>query len=125
MNGGLFLGKRVLVLEDEALIAMLLGELIEAAGGTAEVTHTLDAAAAAAEHTRPDLAILDINIHGEPSFAVAAQLRALGVPIVFASGYSRADTPPDMVAVPVVTKPYGLPELERAFAEAIARQAGA
>ena len=125
MSGAVCRGKRVLVLEDEAIIAMLLDELIEAAGGTAHCVSTLAAVPAALDQAMPDLAILDINIRDESSFAVAALVAERGVPFIFASGYSRPAIPAAMAAVPIVTKPYGLAELEEAFAEAIAGQAGA
>lgn len=117
---GVFQGKRVLVLEDEPIIAVLLEELIEAAGGQAECLSTLAAVQQALDRGTPDMAILDINIHNENSYAIAERLQLLGVPLIFASGYGSNGRPANMAEVPVVTKPYGLDELEQALAEAIA-----
>lgn len=111
-------GRRVLVLEDEPIIAILLQELIEAAGGVADCALNLEAAAAALAQTRPDLALLDINVHDRTSFELARRLSVMQVPVVFASGYGRNMIPPDMAQVPTVTKPYGLEEIERAFGAA-------
>ncbi|MFM6950877.1 MAG: response regulator [Novosphingobium sp.] len=115
MKGDLLRGKRVLVLEDEPIIAMLLEELIEAAGGTAQCVTSLAGADKAIAEIPPDLAVLDINIHNQTSFDLARQLADRGVPFIFASGYGKQVVPPEMGQVPTVTKPYGLDELDRAF----------
>ncbi len=122
MRNGPILGKRILVLEDEPLIAILLEELIEAAGGEAEWVTTLDAADSALTLKRPDLAMLDIRINDRSSFDLARQLRGLGVPFIFASGYTSKDVPKDLAQVPSVTKPYSLDELERAFRAALGQR---
>lgn len=114
--------KRVLVLEDEPIIAMLLEELIEAAGGMPQCVTSLKAAAGALEKSLPDVAILDINVHDSTSFDLAQRLIDLGVPLIFASGYGKRAVPPDLAHVPMVTKPYGLHELEQAFRSALGRQ---
>ena len=119
MRNGLIRGKRILVLEDEPIIAMLLGELIEAAGGEAECVSTLAAADAAVKRRQPDVAVLDINIHDRTSFDLARRLAGLRVPFIFASGYASKVVPEGMAQVPIVTKPYGLDELERAFRAAL------
>lgn len=124
MRGEAIRGRRVLVLEDEPIIAMLLEELIEAAGGEPECVSSLDGAAAALDRAMPDLAILDININNTASFGIAARLDEGGIPFIFASGYGSRVIPPEMSQVPTVTKPYGLDELEHALDAAIARQAG-
>lgn len=116
------LGKRILILEDEPIIAMLLEELVEAAGGEATCVTTLNAADAALANGQPDLAVLDINIHDQTSFDLARQLFALAVPFIFASGYGSKVVPADLAQVPVVTKPYGLDELEDAFRAAASLQ---
>ncbi len=115
MKNGLLRGKRVLVLEDEPIIAMLLAELIEAAGGEADCIGALSGADAALARRQPDFAVLDINIHGQTSFDLARQLTDLAVPVIFASGYGRKVLPPDMEHLPAVTKPYTLDELDLAF----------
>ncbi len=115
MRSGLLRGKRVLVLEDEPIIAMLLGELIEAAGGEADCVTSLEAVDAVLEHRLPDLAVLDINIHQNTSFDLARRLTGLGVPLIFASGYGSKVVPAELAHFPAVTKPFGLDELMQAF----------
>lgn len=122
MRGDLFLGKRVLILEDEPIIAILLEELIEAAGGEPITMTSLGTVDAILAKKKPDLAILDINIHNKTSFGIGRLLRDLGIPFIFASGYGGKLAPDDLAQVPTVTKPYGLDDLEQAFREAISQQ---
>lgn len=114
--------KRVLVLEDEPIIAMLLEELIEAAGGVPQCVTSLNAADGALEKSLPDVAILDINVRNLTSFDLARRLIDQGVPFIFASGYGQRVVPPDLAHVPMVTKPYGLHELEQAFRTAFGQK---
>ncbi len=53
-----------------------------------------------------DGAILDVNLAGEPSYAVAEQLRRRGIPFVFASGYDPASLRADFRDVGMLRKPY-------------------
>jgi DNA-binding NarL/FixJ family response regulator len=84
-------GLRVLVVEDEALIAMELEDRLAAmgcvvVGPAANVARAL--ALLASE--RPDLALLDVNLGRERSTPVAEALRAAGVPFLLATGYDDA-----------------------------------
>jgi ActR/RegA family two-component response regulator len=86
--------KRVLVVEDDYLVAMDIARALERAG--AEVigpVPAVDAALGALKQTVPDGAILDINLGGEMAFPVADALLALGVPFVFATGYDAQVIP--------------------------------
>ena len=85
-----FKGRRILVVEDEMMIAMLvedmLGELGCAVVGPA---HALDTALAmAASEVGLDAALLDVNLGGTSVFPVADALRAKGVPAIFSTGYT-------------------------------------
>jgi len=105
-------GRRVLVVEDEALVAVLIEEALTSAGAAiigpfAAVAPSL--AAIAAEP--PEVAILDLNLAGESSLPVAAELVARGVPIIFASGYGAAGLPPKYRERPMLAKPYDPAEL--------------
>ena len=112
-------GKRLLVVEDEFVIALDLQNLLEAAGHevvalAASVPDALALLAAGAgsrqeERRQPlllDGAVLDVNLRGEPATPVAAALAARGVPFVFVSGYGAAGRPPGHEAAPVLAKPY-------------------
>jgi CheY-like chemotaxis protein len=84
-----FRGRRVLIVEDEQLIAWDLSEELRAAGAfVMEPKGTVDAALHALAHeAAPDVAVLDLHLtNGEPAFAIADQLRSRRIPFVFYSG---------------------------------------
>ena len=83
-------GKRIMIVEDEALVAMMVEDLLgdlgyEVAGSFGAVGDAL--AWLGGDQAPPDGAVLDVNIGGEMVFPVAEALRARGVPFVFATGY--------------------------------------
>ena len=105
----MIVGRRVLLVEDEAIIAMtaedMLADLgLEVAGSAA----TLEDAVAQAGTLAIDAAVLDINLNGKLSMPVAERLRARGVPFAFATGYGSAGPMIDrrFADVPVIAKPY-------------------
>ena len=86
--------KRVLVVEDDYLVAMDIARSLERAG--AEVigpAPAVEAALDAVERTALDGAILDMNLGGEMAFPVADALMARGVPFIFATGYDAQVIP--------------------------------
>ncbi|HEY0837550.1 MAG TPA: response regulator [Azospirillum sp.] len=95
MNSGGPVLKRILVVEDEALVALYTQELLEDAGHTVVgLAATGESALALAEHNRIDLALLDIRLPGGmDGVEVAAALRArYRTPIIFVSGTLDAET---------------------------------
>lgn len=111
-------GLRILVLEDEPIIAMALEELLEDDGALPTVVATLAQAFEAIESAEFDAAILDINVHGDKSYPVGQRLIERGVPFVFASGYGDTLNPPELAHVPTVTKPYNNAEIAAALGRA-------
>jgi CheY-like chemotaxis protein len=112
-------GKRILVVEDEALLAMTIEDVLADAGATvvgpaSAVARALDLAA----DGPLDAALLDINLGDERSDAVAEMLRNRGVPVVLATGYGSASVPGD---TPVLAKPYREKQIVEALAAAIAQ----
>ncbi|MDQ2104577.1 PAS domain S-box protein [Azospirillum isscasi] len=100
-------GARVLVVEDEALTAMGLQQVLEDAGYRVigPVAHVQDAIDLA-RGSPPDLAVLDVNLFGQPSFPVAELLDDMGVPFLFCTGYGSLNTPNDRLRqAPVLAKP--------------------
>src|SRR6516165_7818743 len=98
--------KRVLVVEDDYLVAMDIVRALERAG--AEVigpAPAIEAALDVLEQTVPDGAILDINLGGEMAFPVADALLARGVPFVFATGYDAQVIPQRFTHVKRCEKP--------------------
>jgi CheY-like chemotaxis protein len=117
-------GVRVLLVEDEAIIAMTAEDMLEELGCTVAATAAnLSEALAAAEAGGFDLALLDINLNGRESLPVAARLRAAGTPFVFTTGYGAAGSGSDYADVPLVTKPYQMADLKRAMTAALGRYA--
>lgn len=117
-------GKRVLVLEDEALIALMLTDMLQELGCT--IIGPANTAAAALDRlakVTPDLAILDVNLAGTSSAPVAAALRARGVPFVYCTGYAEPalQIAPELLA-PMLTKPVDPRELAEALRQAAGEQ---
>lgn len=99
--------RRVLVVEDEYLVAMLVEEMLEGFGyEVAQVAATLEAALNAATNASFDVAILDINLNGNPSAPVAEVLTARGIPFIFATGYGSAGLDNRYAGTPTLQKPF-------------------
>jgi CheY-like chemotaxis protein len=105
---------RVLVVEDEMLIGMLLEDMLADLGHevVAVVPRLKDAMAAATKEAF-NLAILDVHLHGESAFPVADALIARGIPFVFATGYGERGLPDTYRERPVLQKPFAKEDLER------------
>lgn len=114
-------GKRILVIEDEALINMLLVDILEDAGATVVgPATTLAKALAMAEMEAHDAAIVDVNLAGEHSWPVAQRLAARGVPFVFTTAYAR-HSDPLLEGAPFLAKPYGVRDLLAAMEALVTR----
>jgi CheY-like chemotaxis protein len=109
---------RVLVAEDEALVAMLVEDMLTDIGciviGPAG---SLDEALQLAREDNFDVALLDVNLAGRPVFPVADILRERGVPYVFASGYGESGVSDEHRGAPVLQKPFRESDLARILAE--------
>lgn len=108
---------RVLVVEDEMTIALLLEDmLLELGHSVVAMPMRLEAAIGIAQSAEMDFAILDINLDGAKSYPVAEILRARGVPFAFASGYGSVGVDPPFQDLPVLQKPFSLAQLEHLVA---------
>ena len=106
-------GLRVLVVEDEAIIAMLIEEFLEELGCELVATATrLEAAIEVARTLTIDIALVDLNLAGKVSYPVAEILQARGIPFVFATGYGKPGLPSALQATPVLVKPFQMTQLE-------------
>ena len=117
-------GQRVLLVEDEAMITLLLEDMLGDLGcevvGPAD---TVDSAMAlAAGETPIDIAVLDVNLAGRQVYDVADTLRAKGVPIVFSSGYGAGRLREVDQGAPVLGKPFRQQDLVAALRRALAPQ---
>ncbi|MEJ0014010.1 MAG: response regulator [Bauldia sp.] len=98
---------RVLVLDDEPLIAMMLEDwLAELGHQTLGPARTIAAALELVENGAPEAAILDLSINGEMSYAVAERLAVRGIPFAFATGHGAARLQAPYDAVPMLGKPF-------------------
>ncbi len=104
-------GKRVLVVEDEALLSMLVEDELRGAGATVlgpacSLGDALRLVEAAAADGGISAAVLDINLDGRHVAPVADRLAALGVPFVFATGYGENHDTGGHGTAPTLRKPY-------------------
>ena len=98
---------KILVVEDDALIAMEMGERLEDLGyAPLEPARTIEAAEALLQTQRPAAALLDANLAGVSSVPLGAKLAAMGVPVAFCTGYDAIkNLPPELAKAPILTKP--------------------
>ena len=109
-------GRRVLVVEDEALVAMLVEDaLLDAGAEVIGPVATVAEALTLLKSQTPEAAVLDLNLAGETSTPVADELKRRGVPFVIATGYGADGVPPSHAGVPVLAKPYDPAELTSAL----------
>ena len=100
-------GKRVLIVEDEPLVAMdMEAELASLGLDVIGPVSTVASAARAIDETPLDAALLDANLHGEPVERIAEALTRKGVPFAFATGYGREALPVAFRGAPVLAKPF-------------------
>ncbi|WP_132533465.1 MULTISPECIES: response regulator [unclassified Rhizobium] len=113
-------GKRVLIVEDEMLVALLMEDFILQLGcEIAGIAMRLEPALDLARTLDIDIAILDINLAGKQSFPIAHQLETRGIPFVFASGYGAAGLEGSGISAPVLQKPFNVTDVGRLLASAL------
>jgi CheY-like chemotaxis protein len=115
-------GLRVLVVEDETLVAMLLEDMLAdhgcvVAAVAARVPQALELIAD--DSLVIQAAILDVNLAGQPSFPLAEALAAKGVPFVFATGYGAGGLPEAWRDRPTLQKPFSHDDVGRMLLAAI------
>jgi CheY-like chemotaxis protein len=113
-------GRRVLVVEDELMIAMLVEDMLADLGcSVVGPAHELASALELAKGGGIDAALLDVNLAGQPVFPVADALRARGVPSIFSTGYGEAGLRDVDAGAPVLQKPFRAGDLARALTAAL------
>jgi two-component SAPR family response regulator len=105
-------GIRVLIVEDEYLIALDVCEWLKRSGASVigparSVTHALRLLAS----SQVDVAVIDVNLGEGPNFEVPEHLTRARVPFLFATGYDELAIPPRFADVPRMEKPYGQVQL--------------
>jgi CheY-like chemotaxis protein len=113
----------VLVVEDEAMVAMLVEDMVLDFGSEiVGPASRIDEALRLAQHAELDAAILDINVGGALVFPVAEVLRERGIPVIFATGYGSEALPPRFRDNPSLPKPFKYQSLADALRKALADQ---
>lgn len=124
MNGSSLIGARVLVVEDEWLVSLLIADtLVDAGcivlGPFARVADALLAVAAELF----DAAVLDVNVANEKAFPIAYKLEERGIPFLFITGYGKSALPRDRPDWEAYPKPFEPAELIAALAEKLVESA--
>jgi CheY-like chemotaxis protein len=114
---------RVLVVEDEAMVAMLLEDMVldfgsEVVGPIAKVHEAINLAQSA----ELDAAILDVNVDGSVIFPVADILSDRGIPLIFATGYGPKVLPARFCNCPTLSKPFSYQSLVDVLRPILANQ---
>ena len=107
-------GRRVLVVEDQYLLATDVCELLVEAG--AEVLGPVPDSYSACrliDEERPDNAVVDIDLGEGPTYEVASRLAERRVPFLFATGYGAKILKPPHSGTPTLQKPFQIADLER------------
>jgi CheY-like chemotaxis protein len=105
-------GLRVLVVEDEYLVAALIEEMLESAGCVVSgpiprLAEALDAI----DHGTYDAAVLDVNLGGDRIDPVADALSERNIPFAFVTGYGAAALPDEYAERPRLCKPFRMADL--------------
>lgn len=114
-------GRRVLVVEDEPLVAMLLEVILEDMGCTpvGPAASVGDGLAIMAGGEPIDAALLDVNVAGQLVFPIAAALSARGVPFVFSTGYGEGGLSDEWRGHPTIQKPFTEAAIRNALMKAM------
>jgi CheY-like chemotaxis protein len=115
------LDRRILVVEDEYLIAMSLQDALESAGSVVvgPVSSVDKAIKTIESEPHIDAAVLDVNLGGALAYPVADMLIARKIPFVFTSGYEDNVLRTRYAQVKNCPKPYMFQAMEKALAEAM------
>jgi CheY-like chemotaxis protein len=117
-------GLRILIVEDEVLIALDIEEMLlrlqcEVVGPAATIAEALSTIAGS---DRIDGAILDLNLQGETVLPVVHRLNERSVPFVIATGYVRRGSDhPALLGARRLAKPFGIKDVEKALRDILPR----
>ncbi|RAK51723.1 response regulator [Phenylobacterium soli] len=111
-------GLKVLVVEDEMMVSMLIEDMLDELGcKVVGPASRLDEAMELAKDAELDCAVLDVNLGGQPIFPLADLLRERGAPFAFATGYGDAGLRDVDKGSPVLQKPFRENDLARVLGE--------
>jgi CheY-like chemotaxis protein len=114
------LNRKVLVVEDEMMIAMLIEDMLDEfgcklVGPATNVPRALELIG----KESIDVAVLDLNLDGKDTYAIADALQRKNVPFIFATGYGSTGLRQEYGNRPVLQKPFQARDLETALTEAL------
>ena len=117
-------GRRILLVEDEAVVSMMLEDLLigfgcEVVGPAARLQKAVDLAT----HATVDGALLDINIGGETAYPIAKILSERGIPFAFSTGYTAAFVNEAYRERPMVQKPFHAEKLREVLTRMLSKAA--
>ena len=119
-------GLKVLVVEDEMMVSMLIEDMLADLGCTVVgPASRLEEAVDLARTADLDCAVLDVNLGGQPIFPLADLLREKGAPFAFATGYGDAGLRDVDRGTPVLQKPFRVGDLARVLGELRTAASGA
>ena len=117
--GELLTGHRILIVEDNFVMALDLSLMVEDLGGAVVgPVGRLDEGMSLARSNELDGAILDVNLDGSNTFPLADGLLAANVPVIFATGYDMKMLPDRFAQTPKLGKPFNARSVEKAIREA-------
>lgn len=119
-------GKILMIVEDEVLVALMLRDELEDAGyHVLDLTDRRDEAIEVAKASKPDLALVDIQLAGnDDGVELAENLKALGIPVLFISGQVNRASSARTVAIGSLPKPYDAADMVLAVGYLLARLDG-
>jgi CheY-like chemotaxis protein len=113
-------GLRILVVEDEVIVAMMLEDILTELGHhVVGPIHRVNKALEIAQNDPIDIALLDVHVAGAEVYAVAERLEARHIPFVFTTGYGKAGLRDAFSARPVLQKPFSVQSLSDILATAL------
>ncbi len=113
-------GKSAFVVEDEAMVSIMIEDALKEMGCTiAGTAANLDNALGMAVSVTADFAVLDLNLDGKLAYAVVDRLLERSMPLIISTGYAGAALPDRFQALPVLGKPFRPQDLERAVVKAL------
>lgn len=115
-------GAKVLIVEDEFLIADDLARMLSAAGAIPiGPVGTVEQAKTQLAHSGADAAVLDLNLRGDMAFSLAEELSAR-LPCVIVSGYGPATLPESLAEIPALEKPVDHQKVISLLAQQLGRE---
>ncbi len=113
-------GLRVLIVEDESLVSMMIEDMLTDLGcGAVDVASESEEAVMKIASEAFDLAIVDVNLNGDRSFRVPETLLDRRVPFILSTGYGFSGLPAAFRGTPLIAKPFKLKDLAAALHAAL------